>query len=60
MTTYFGMVDRVISLLSTGKRICMVSYGHPGVFAFPMHESIRRARALGFEATMLPAISTED
>src|SRR5205814_1606435 len=35
-------------------------YGHPGVFAYPSHESIRRAKREGFRARMLPGISSED
>ncbi len=54
------MVERVLAGVREGKDICFVSYGHPGVFADPMHESIRRARAEGYRATMLPAISAED
>jgi uncharacterized protein YabN with tetrapyrrole methylase and pyrophosphatase domain len=40
--------------------VCMAAYGHPGVFAYPTHESVRRARAEGFKARMLPGISAED
>src|SRR5262249_23485324 len=32
----------------------------PGVFAIPPHEAIRRAKAEGFEARMLPGVSAED
>jgi hypothetical protein len=35
-------------------------YGHPGVFAYPAHEAIRRLRADGFPTRMLPGISAED
>ncbi len=38
----------------------MATYGHPGVFAYPTHEAIRRAARQGFPATMLPGISAED
>jgi uncharacterized protein YabN with tetrapyrrole methylase and pyrophosphatase domain len=37
-----------------------VFYGHPGVFAYATHESIRQVRALGGQARMLPAVSAED
>ena len=40
--------------------MCLVSYGHPGVFAYPMHEAIRQAKALGHSAVMFPAVSCED
>lgn len=58
--TYDEMVATIVSAVRTGEAICAVSYGHPGVFAYPLHESIRQVRALGFEATMLPAVSAED
>lgn len=57
--TYTQMVDRVLSGVRKGLNVCMVSYGHPGVFGFPMHESIRVATSEGFKAKMLPGISAE-
>lgn len=56
---YFLMVDKVLGCVRKGLNVCMVSYGHPGVFGFPMHESIRRAISEGFMAKMLPGISAE-
>jgi hypothetical protein len=58
--TYEAMVQRVLSEVIAGKRTVAAFYGHPGVFTFPSHESIRRARAAGFPARMLPAVSAED
>jgi hypothetical protein len=58
--SYEAMVGQILSAVRDGHRTCAVFYGHPGVFAFPSHESIRRARAEGFDAKMLPAISAED
>lgn len=58
--TYLQMVSRILTFVRRGLSVCAVFYGHPGVFAFPSHEAIRRARAEGFEATMLPAVSAED
>jgi hypothetical protein len=40
--------------------VCVVFYGHPGVFVQPAHEAIRVARLEGFTARMLPGISAED
>ncbi len=57
--TYTQMVDRVLSCVRKGLNVCMVSYGHPGVFGFPMHESIRVAKSEGLRAKMLPGISAE-
>jgi uncharacterized protein YabN with tetrapyrrole methylase and pyrophosphatase domain len=58
--TYNSMVDEILKPLREGKSVCVVSYGHPGVFAYPMHESIRRAKLEGYSAKMLPGISAED
>ena len=57
---YGGMVDRILARLRAGELTCAAFYGHPGVFVSPAHEAIRRARAEGFEARMLPGISAED
>jgi uncharacterized protein YabN with tetrapyrrole methylase and pyrophosphatase domain len=58
--TYAEMVARVLDAVRGGMRVCIVSYGHPGVAAYPMHESVRRARSEGFPAEMLAAVSAED
>ncbi|MDP9111451.1 MAG: SAM-dependent methyltransferase, partial [Candidatus Eremiobacteraeota bacterium] len=58
--TYEEMIERVLKCVRGGLAVCLVSYGHPGVFAYPMHESVRRARLEGFDAQMLPSISSED
>jgi precorrin-6B methylase 1 len=58
--TYKQMVERTLDCLRAGLQTCMACYGHPGVFVYPSHESIRRARAEGFNARMLPGISSED
>ena len=58
--TYGQMVERILSWVRVGATTCAAFYGHPGVFAFPSHESIRRARLEGFSARMLPAVSAED
>lgn len=57
--TYEQIVETVVSALDGGLRICFATYGHPGVFAYPTHEAIRRARARGHFAEMLPAISAD-
>ena len=58
--TYQEMVDRVLASVRAGQRTVAAFYGHPGVFAYSLHESIRRARAEGYRARMLPGISAED
>ena len=54
------MVDEMLSPLRAGRSVCAAFYGHPGIFVYPGQEAIRRARAEGFEARMLPGISAID
>jgi uncharacterized protein YabN with tetrapyrrole methylase and pyrophosphatase domain len=58
--TYREIVEVAMVYLRQGLRVCVAVYGHPGVLAVAPHEMIRRARAEGFTARMLPAISAED
>jgi uncharacterized protein YabN with tetrapyrrole methylase and pyrophosphatase domain len=58
--TYDSMVDRIMEGVRAEQRVCAVFYGHPGIYVYPSHEAIRRARAEGFEAWMLPGVSAED
>jgi uncharacterized protein YabN with tetrapyrrole methylase and pyrophosphatase domain len=58
--TYNEMVNHILECVRRGDTTVVALYGHPGVFAYPSHESIRRARAEGYDAKMLPAISSED
>jgi hypothetical protein len=58
--SYEAMVEHIMSCVRAGQRTCAAFYGHPGVFTYPSHESIRRARAEGYPARMLPGISAED
>jgi uncharacterized protein YabN with tetrapyrrole methylase and pyrophosphatase domain len=58
--TYREMVERILRCVRYGWRTCAVFYGHPGVFVYPAHEAVRQARAEGFNALMLAAVSAED
>lgn len=58
--TYEEIVEYVMGLLRRGHHVCFVLYGHPGVFAFPPHELMRRTRREKIPARMLPAVSSED
>jgi hypothetical protein len=59
-TSYLEMVERILFYIRRGAKVCVALYGHPGVFAYPGHEAIRRARMEGYSAIMLPGISAED
>jgi len=58
--TYTEMVELMLTQVRTGRRVCGVFYGHPGVFARVPHEAIAQARAEGYDAVMEPGISAED
>jgi hypothetical protein len=57
---YEEIVQRLLAAVRGAQNVCAAFYGHPGVFVFPSHEAIRRARAEGIRATMLPGVSAED
>jgi uncharacterized protein YabN with tetrapyrrole methylase and pyrophosphatase domain len=57
---YNAMVEHLLGCVRNGDTTVGAFYGHPGVFAYPSHESIRRARKEGYDARMLPGISSED
>jgi hypothetical protein len=58
--TYTAMVERVLAWVRRDVAVCLALYGHAGAFAAPGHEAVRRARAEGYRAEMLPAVSAED
>ena len=60
MRTYQEIVEYILSYVRKGNKVCVAFYGHPGVFVFPSHEAIKRARNEGYRAEMLPGISAED
>jgi hypothetical protein len=53
------IVAHVMDSVRGGAQTCFALYGHPGVYASIGHEAIRQARAPGYTARMLPAISAE-
>jgi len=58
--TYQKMVEVMMTEVRAGKKVCGAFYGHPGVFAWAPHESIRQAKSEGFKAHMEPGVSAED
>jgi uncharacterized protein YabN with tetrapyrrole methylase and pyrophosphatase domain len=57
---YERIVERMLAPVRAGLHLTAAFYGHPGVYVTPSHEAIRRARAEGHVARMLPAVSAED
>jgi precorrin-6B methylase 1 len=58
--TYEEMVAHILTYVRSGAKVCVVAYGHPGIFAYPMHKALDRARAEGYTAALLPAVSSID
>jgi uncharacterized protein YabN with tetrapyrrole methylase and pyrophosphatase domain len=58
--SYHRIVDAIAAAVRAGADVCVVFYGHPGVFVRPAHDAIRLLRGEGFQATMLPGVSAED
>jgi uncharacterized protein YabN with tetrapyrrole methylase and pyrophosphatase domain len=58
--TYEMMAQVVLAEACNNRLTVMVSYGHPGVFGFPMHRAVEIARRKGVKAHMMPGISAED
>ena len=57
---YNAMIEHILGCVHAGNLTVGAFHGHPGVFAYPSHESIRRLRSEGYRARMLPGISAED
>ncbi|MEI9948303.1 MAG: SAM-dependent methyltransferase [Pseudomonadota bacterium] len=57
---YEDMAQQVVAELGRYSRVCAAFYGSPSLLARPAHEAIRRARASGYRASMLPGVSSLD
>ncbi|HXS51446.1 MAG TPA: SAM-dependent methyltransferase [Usitatibacter sp.] len=57
--SYRGMVDEVLESARDGHVVGVAFYGHPGIFVYPSHEIVRRARMERITACMLPGISAD-
>ncbi len=58
--TYEQMISRTLEAVRSHKTVVVAYYGHPGFFVYPSHQAIKLAREEGFEAFMLPAVSSFD
>src|SRR5439155_2475209 len=59
-TTSAHITRTIVRQRRARQDVSAALYGHPGVFVYPSHEAVSRARADGFAARMLPAVSAED
>ena len=57
---YEAMVEEILSPLRPGADVCAAFYGHPAVFVYPGHRRSGGPAAEGFQAWMLPGISSLD
>jgi diguanylate cyclase len=57
--TYRDMTAAVMAEISAGRSVCLILYGHPGVFAEVSHRSIDQCRQQGVPARMEPGISAD-
>jgi uncharacterized protein YabN with tetrapyrrole methylase and pyrophosphatase domain len=57
---YEAITVEIVGAVRGGGAVCAAFYGHPGIFVDPSHEAMRRVRAEGLPARMLPAVSAED
>jgi hypothetical protein len=60
LESYEAMVEAILAPVRAGRTVCAAFYGHPGVFVYPAHEAVERAREEGARAWMLPGISSID
>lgn len=57
---YERITEAMLAEVRRGQTVCAAFYGHPGIFVYPSHAAVRRARSEGYPARMLPAVSAED
>lgn len=57
---YEDIVRTILEHVRKPQDVCVVFYGHPGVFDRTSRNAIDRARAEGFDARMLPGVTAED
>jgi hypothetical protein len=57
--SYEGMVEEILTEVRLEKEVLAIFYGHPGVFVYPSHVAIEKAKKEGFYARMLPGISAD-
>jgi hypothetical protein len=58
-TAYRRMIDAALQAVEEYPLVCVVFYGHPGVFVYPSFRMMQEARRRGHLARMLPAISAD-
>lgn len=57
---YAAITNYILKTLQENSNVCVVIYGHPAIFAKPALQAVKIAKAAGYDAVILPAISAED
>ncbi|KAF8608048.1 tetrapyrrole methylase [Ceratobasidium sp. AG-I] len=58
--TYVEMAEVMLREVRAGHSVFGIFYGHPGVLTTPAHRALTLARQEGYEARMLPGVSSVD
>jgi tetrapyrrole methylase family protein/MazG family protein len=58
--SYQAITQYILDELKKMQHLCVVLYGHPGVFAQPGLDAVRLAKEQGYDAKLLPGISAQD
>lgn len=57
---YQAITQYILEQVRLNQHVCVVIYGHPAVLSQSAFDAVKLARAEGFDAIMLPAVSAED
>lgn len=57
--TYAEVTRVLVDAVRSDARVCAAFYGHPGMFVEASHAAIWRLRRAGYDARMLPGVSSD-
>jgi precorrin-6B methylase 1 len=57
--SYREMTQRIMYFVDEGRKVCVVFYGHAGVFVASSYDAVNLARHKGVPAVLLPGISSD-
>jgi len=58
--SYRAITEYILAEVRKNQHVCVVIYGHPTIFAQPALQAVIQAKQEGFDARVLPGISSED
>ncbi len=59
LQTYHQMADYIVAQVQSGKDVCCVFYGHPGIFVLATHLAYSQLKKRNLAVKMLPGISAD-